>query len=121
VWGTDATVAATSIATHVPGLYKQTGYALAPVNKTRHRDGCVTEEPGIPQGASRTSGVAAWQFGPGPTSKQVRDPGRRDKYGWSSGPAGTRTSLYTTQYQKEENMELEKRRHKKDVNIRPKS
>ena len=36
----DATVAATSIATTYPDVYKQTGYALAPVNRPSPRAGC---------------------------------------------------------------------------------
>ena len=47
----DATVAATSIATTYPDVYKQTGYALAPVNLTKSSGWLWTWALGIPQGA----------------------------------------------------------------------
>ena len=50
----DATVAATSIATTYPDVYKQTGYALAPVNLTKSSGWLWTWALGIPQGASAT-------------------------------------------------------------------
>ena len=46
----DATVAATSIATTYPDVYKQTGYALAPVDKTKSSGWLWTWSLGIPQG-----------------------------------------------------------------------
>jgi sorbitol/mannitol transport system substrate-binding protein len=93
----DATVAATSIATTYPDVYKQTGYALAPVNKTKSSGWLWTWSLGIPQGASDSG--AAWKFVSWATSKQY-DQLVAAKYGWSAVPPGTRTSLYKNpQYQ----------------------
>jgi sorbitol/mannitol transport system substrate-binding protein len=94
----DATVAATSIATTYPDVYKQTGYALAPVNLTKSSGWLWTWALGIPQGASDSG--AAWKFVSWATSKQY-DTLVAQKYGWSAVPPGTRTSLYNNaDYQK---------------------
>src|SRR6266568_3603515 len=94
----DATVAATSIATTYPDVYKQTGYALAPVNLTKSSGWLWTWSLGIPQGASDSG--AAWKFVSWATSKQY-DQLVAAKYGWSAVPPGTRTSLYNNpNYQK---------------------
>ena len=87
----DATVAATSIATTYPDVYKQTGYALAPVNLTKSSGWLWTWALGIPQGVSDSG--AAWKFVSWATSKQY-DQLVAAKYGWSAVPPGTRTSLY---------------------------
>ena len=87
----DATVAATSIATTYPDVYKQTGYALAPVNKTKSSGWLWTWSLGIPQGTSDSG--AAWKFVSWATSKQY-DQLVAAKYGWGAVPPGTRTSLY---------------------------
>ena len=93
----DATVAATSIATTYPDVYKQTGYALAPVDKTKSSGWLWTWALGIPQGVSNSG--AAWKFVSWATSKQY-DQLVAAKYGWSAVPPGTRTSLYNNpQYQ----------------------
>jgi len=89
----DATVAATSIATTYPSVYAQTGYALAPVDKTQSSGWLWTWALGVPQGTSNA--VAAWKFVSWATSKQY-DQLVAAKYGWASVPPGTRTSLYTT-------------------------
>ena len=94
----DATVAATSIATTYPDVYKQTGYALAPVNKTKSSGWLWTWALGIPQGVSNSG--AAWKYVSWATSKQY-DQLVASKYGWSAVPPGTRTSLYKNpDYQK---------------------
>ena len=87
----DATVAATSIATTYPDVYKQTGYALAPVDKTKSSGWLWTWSLGIPQGVSNSG--AAWKFVSWATSKQYDDL-VASKYGWAAVPPGTRTSLY---------------------------
>ena len=87
----DATVAATSIATTYPDVYKQTGYALAPVNLTKSSGWLWTWALGIPQGAPNSG--AAWKFVSWATSKQY-DQLVAAKYGWGAVPPGTRTSLY---------------------------
>ena len=87
----DATVAATSIATTYPAVYKQTGYALAPVDKTKSSGWLWSWALGIPQGVSDSG--AAWKFVSWATSKQY-DQLVASKYGWSAVPPGTRTSLY---------------------------
>src|SRR5439155_24247976 len=93
----DATVAATSIATTYPDVYKQTGYALAPVNLTKSSGWLWTWALGIPQGAPNSG--AAWKFVSWATSKQY-DTLVAAKYGWAAVPPGTRTSLYNNpQYQ----------------------
>ena len=93
----DATVAATSIATTYPDVYKQTGYALAPVDKTKSSGWLWSWALGIPQGVSNSG--AAWKFVSWATSKQY-DQLVASKYGWSAVPPGTRTSLYNNpQYQ----------------------
>ncbi len=93
----DATVAATSIATTYPAVYKQTGYALAPVDKTKSSGWLWSWALGIPQGVSNSG--AAWKFVSWATSKQY-DQLVASKYGWSAVPPGTRTSLYSNpQYQ----------------------
>jgi sorbitol/mannitol transport system substrate-binding protein len=94
----DATVAATSIATTYPDVYKQTGYALAPVNKTKSSGWLWSWALGIPQGVSNSG--AAWKYVSWATSKQY-DQLVASKYGWSAVPPGTRTSLYKNpDYQK---------------------
>ena len=87
----DATVAATSIATTYPSVYAQTGYALAPVDKTQSSGWLWTWALGIPQGSSNSS--AAWKWVSWATSKQY-DTLVGQKYGWAAVPPGTRTSLY---------------------------
>jgi sorbitol/mannitol transport system substrate-binding protein len=87
----DATVAATSIATTYPDVYKQTGYALAPVDKTKSSGWLWSWALGIPQGVSNSG--AAWKYVSWATSKQY-DQLVGKKYGWSAVPPGTRTSLY---------------------------
>jgi polyol transport system substrate-binding protein len=93
----DATVAATSIATTYPSIAAQTGYAFAPVDKTKSSGWLWTWSLGIPQGVS--SQGAAWKFVSWATSKQY-DSLVASKYGWAAVPPGTRTSLYDNpQYQ----------------------
>src|SRR5260370_20057071 len=89
----DATVAATSIATTYPSVYAQTGYAFAPVNRTKSSGWLWTWSLGIPQGVANSG--AAWKFGSWATSKQY-DQLVAAKYGWAAVPPGTRTSLYNT-------------------------
>src|SRR5262249_47028592 len=79
-------------ATTYPDVYKQTGYALAPVNLTKSSGWLWTWALGIPQGASDSG--AAWKFVSWATSKQY-DSLVAAKYGWSAVPPGTRTSLYS--------------------------
>src|ERR1700722_13591233 len=87
----DATVAATSIATTYPSVYAQTGYALAPVDKTQSSGWLWTWALGIPQGSADSS--AAWKWVSWATSKDY-DSLVASKYGWAAVPPGTRTSLY---------------------------
>src|ERR1700745_3496925 len=87
----DATVAATSIATTYPDVYKKTGYAFAPVKLTKSSGWLWTWSLGIPQGASGAG--AAWKFVSWATSKQYDTLGAA-KDGWGGVPPGTRTSLY---------------------------
>jgi sorbitol/mannitol transport system substrate-binding protein len=87
----DATVAATSIATTYPSMAAQTGYAFAPVNKTKSSGWLWTWSLGIPQGTANSA--AAWKFVSWATSKQY-DSLVASKYGWAAVPPGTRTSLY---------------------------
>ncbi|HEY0936137.1 MAG TPA: extracellular solute-binding protein [Trebonia sp.] len=88
----DATVAATSIATTYPAVYAQTGYAFAPVVKTKSSGWLWSWSLGIPQGVNDQG--AAWKFVSWATSKQY-DNLVGAKYGWSAVPPGTRTSLYS--------------------------
>ena len=88
----DATVAATSIATTYPSMFKQTGYAFAPTDLTKSSGWLWTWSLGIPQGTSNQD--AAWKFVSWATSKQY-DSLVGQKYGWSAVPPGTRTSLYS--------------------------
>src|SRR5580698_399142 len=88
----DATVAATSIATTYPSMAAQTGYAFAPVNKTKSSGWLWTWSLGIPQGTANSA--AAWKFVSWATSKQY-DSLVASKYGWAAVPPGTRTSLYS--------------------------
>src|SRR5215470_7762501 len=88
----DATVAATSIAGSFPSVFAQTGYAFAPVNRTKSSGWLWTWSLGIPQGTANAG--AAWKFVSWATSKQY-DLLVGTKYGWSAVPPGTRTSLYS--------------------------
>src|ERR1700727_1769015 len=88
----DATVAATSIASEFPSVYKDTGYAFAPTEKTSSSGWLWSWALGIPQGVNDQS--AAWKFVSWATSKQY-DALVAQKYGWSAVPPGTRTSLYS--------------------------
>jgi sorbitol/mannitol transport system substrate-binding protein len=87
----DATVAATSIAGSFPSVFKQTGYAFAPVNLTKSSGWLWSWALGIPQGTANQG--AAWKFVSWATSKGY-DQLVGAKYGWSAVPPGTRTSLY---------------------------
>jgi len=89
----DATVAATSIATTYPSMAAQTGYAFAPVDKTKSSGWLWTWSLGVPQGTSNQG--AAWKFVSWATSKSY-DSLVASKYGWAAVPPGTRTSLYDT-------------------------
>ncbi|MFY9933791.1 MAG: sugar ABC transporter substrate-binding protein [Streptosporangiaceae bacterium] len=94
----DATVAATSIATTYPSAFANTGYALAPVDKTKSSGWLWSWSLGIPQGTSDAG--AAWKFVSWATSKQY-DSLVASKYGWAAVPPGSRTSLYSNpDYQK---------------------
>jgi sorbitol/mannitol transport system substrate-binding protein len=87
----DATVAATSITTTYPSIAAQTGYAFAPVDKTKSSGWLWTWSLGIPAGVANEG--AAWKFVSWATSKQY-DSLVAAKYGWAAVPPGTRTSLY---------------------------
>ena len=94
----DATVAATSIASEFPSVYKDTGYAFAPTEKTSSSGWLWSWALGIPQGVNDQS--AAWKFVSWATSAQYENLVAQ-KYGWSAVPPGTRTSLYNNpNYQK---------------------
>ena len=94
----DATVAATSIASEFPSVYKDTGYAFAPTAKTSSSGWLWSWALGIPQGVSDQG--AAWKWVSWATSKQY-DSLVAQKYGWSAVPPGTRSSLYSNaSYQK---------------------
>ena len=94
----DATVAATSIATEFPSVYKDTGYAFAPTEKTSSSGWLWSWALGIPQGVNDQG--AAWKFVSWATSSQYENLVAQ-KYGWSAVPPGTRTSLYNNpNYQK---------------------
>jgi sorbitol/mannitol transport system substrate-binding protein len=88
----DSTVAATSIAGTYPSIFAQTGYAMAPVDKTTSSGWLWTWSLGIPQGAADSS--AAWKWVSWATSKQY-DSLVASKYGWAAVPPGSRTSLYS--------------------------
>jgi len=88
----DATVAATSIASEFPSVFKDTGYAFAPTEKTSSSGWLWSWSLGIPQGVSDQS--AAWKWISWATSKQY-DTLVAQKYGWSAVPPGNRTSLYS--------------------------
>ena len=87
----DATVAATSIQGSYPSVFKNTGYAFAPVKLTHSSGWLWTWALGIPQGTS--SQADAWKFVSWATSKSY-DQLVAKKYGWGAVPPGTRTSLY---------------------------
>jgi sorbitol/mannitol transport system substrate-binding protein len=89
----DATVAATSIEGSYPTVFKNTGYAFAPVNLTKSSGWLWTWALGIPQGVSNQTD--AWKFVSWATSKAY-DQLVAQKYGWGAVPPGTRTSLYNT-------------------------
>ncbi|HVT69094.1 MAG TPA: sugar ABC transporter substrate-binding protein [Trebonia sp.] len=94
----DSTVAATSIATEFPSVFSNTSYAMAPVDQTKSSGWLWSWAFGIPQGVNNQS--AAWKFVSWSTSKQY-DSLVAAKYGWSAGPPGARTSLYSNpNYQK---------------------
>jgi sorbitol/mannitol transport system substrate-binding protein len=94
----DATVAATSIATTYPSVFKNTGYALAPVSQTKSSGWLWSWSLGIPQGVNDQG--AAWKFISWATSKQYENLVAQ-KYGWSAVPPGARSSLYSNpNYQK---------------------
>jgi sorbitol/mannitol transport system substrate-binding protein len=93
----DATVAATSITETYPSVAANTGYAFAPVDRTKSSGWLWTWSLGIPKGVS--SQADAWKFVSWATSKAY-DQLVAKKYGWAAVPPGTRTSLYNTpQYQ----------------------
>ena len=87
----DATVAATSIAGSYQSVFKNTGYAFAPVNLTKSSGWLWSWALGIPKGVANESD--AWKFVSWATSKSY-DQLVGQKYGWAAVPPGTRTSLY---------------------------
>ena len=87
----DATVAATSIAGSFPSVFKNTGYAFAPVNLTKSSGWLWTWALGVPKGVANETD--AWKFVSWATSKNY-DNLVASKYGWTAVPPGTRTSLY---------------------------
>lgn len=87
----DATVAATSIQGSYPSVFKNTGYAFAPVKVTKSSGWLWTWALGIPKGVSDEAN--AWKFVSWATSKPYDQLVAR-KYGWGAVPPGTRTSLY---------------------------
>ncbi len=89
----DATVAATSIAGSFPSIFKNTGYAFAPVDLTKSSGWLWSWALGIPKGVSNQTD--AWKFVSWATSKSY-DHLVAAKYGWAAVPPGTRTSLYNT-------------------------
>jgi sorbitol/mannitol transport system substrate-binding protein len=89
----DATVAATSIAGSFPSVFKNTGYAFAPVDLTKSSGWLWSWALGIPKGVSNQTD--AWKFVSWATSKSY-DHLVAGKYGWAAVPPGTRTSLYNT-------------------------
>jgi sorbitol/mannitol transport system substrate-binding protein len=89
----DATVAATSIAGSFPSVFKNTGYAFAPVDLTKSSGWLWSWALGIPKGVSNQTD--AWKFVSWATSKSY-DHLVAAKYGWAAVPPGTRTSLYNT-------------------------
>jgi sorbitol/mannitol transport system substrate-binding protein len=89
----DATVAATSITGSYPAIAAKTGYAFAPVDRTKSSGWLWTWSLGIPKGVNSQSD--AWKFVSWATSKSY-DRLVAAKYGWAAVPPGTRTSLYNT-------------------------
>ncbi len=87
----DSTVAATSITGSFPSIAAETGYALAPVDKTTSSGWLWSWALGIPQGTANAG--AAWKFASWATSQQY-DSLVASKYGWAAVPPGSRTSLY---------------------------
>jgi polyol transport system substrate-binding protein len=87
----DATVAATSIQSSFPSIFKNTGYAFAPHDVTASSGWLWSWALGIPKGVANQSD--AWKFVSWATSKSY-DQLVAHKYGWGAVPPGTRTSLY---------------------------
>jgi len=93
----DSTVAASSIAAD-KSVFNDTGYAFAPVDKTKASGWLYTWSLGVPKDSANQS--AAWKFVSWATSKPyLRLVGK--KFGWAAVPPGSRTSTYSLpQYQK---------------------
>jgi sorbitol/mannitol transport system substrate-binding protein len=87
----DSTVGATSIVSTYPSVAKDTGYAFAPVEKTKDSGWLYSWAMGIPTGTPDQA--AAWKFVSWASSKQF-DTLVAAKDGWSAVPPGSRTSLY---------------------------
>ena len=87
----DSTVAATSIVGTYPAVAKDTGYAFAPVERTKDSGWLYSWAMGIPSGTPDQA--AAWKFVSWASSKAY-DSLVASKYGWSAVPPGSRTSLY---------------------------
>jgi sorbitol/mannitol transport system substrate-binding protein len=84
-------VAASSIEAASQSVFNDTGYAYAPVDKTKYSGWLYTWSLGIPKNSKNQS--AAWAFLDWATSKKyISTVGA--KLGWSQLPPGSRTSTY---------------------------
>jgi sorbitol/mannitol transport system substrate-binding protein len=92
----DSTVAASSIASD-KAVFDDTGYAYAPVEKTKSSGWLYTWSLGIPKDSANQA--AAWKFVSWATSKPYLQLVGK-KFGWAAVPPGSRTSTYSIpQYQ----------------------
>jgi sorbitol/mannitol transport system substrate-binding protein len=86
----DSTVAASSLSSS-KAVFDDTGYALAPVDKTPASGWLYTWSLGIPKDSSNQA--AAWKFVSWATSRPYLQLVGR-KFGWAAVPPGSRTSTY---------------------------
>lgn len=92
----DSTVAASSIAAD-KAVFSDTGYAYAPVEKTKSSGWLYTWSLGIPKDS--TNQADAWKFVSWATSRPYLQLVGK-KFGWAAVPPGSRTSTYSIpQYQ----------------------
>jgi sorbitol/mannitol transport system substrate-binding protein len=94
----DSTVAAPTIASNAPAIFKDTGISYAPVEKTKYSGWLYSWSLGIPKDSLHKAAAWTWlSWATGPHYASIV----AKKFGWVNAPPGTRTSTYDNpNYQK---------------------
>lgn len=87
----DSTVAAPTIASNAPKIFKDTGISYAPIEKTKYSGWLYSWSLGIPKDSVHQTAAWTWlNWATGPEYASIVG----KKFGWVNAPPGTRTSTY---------------------------